>query len=80
MYPVKLLALVLPQVFPMVPNGDPTPKFSGVPVEPGQYPFLVLITAFYQPSTYYQDPNVDDSYNDYSYQSDDSYEELFIRD
>ena len=64
---------------PSISNELPKAKFSGNPIETGQYPWLVLVTAFYQPSKYseyYQDPEIEysDSYNEYKDKDDGSVE------
>ena len=63
------LLLQLPSIFAAFPEYDeplPQAKFSGTPIESGQYPFLVLVTAFYKPSAYsdyYQDPEIENDQN-----------------
>ena len=68
-----LLIAPIPFLFAAIPDPAeklPKAKFTGTPIESGQYPFVVLVTAFYQPSTYsdyYQDPELpseDEDYND----------------
>jgi hypothetical protein len=80
---MKSLILMIAPIFAAIPDQAeklPKAKFTGTPIESGQYPFIVLVTAFYQPSEYsdyYQDPELpsDENYNDIYKEKDSGYSE-----